>query len=88
MPTQNQIADEETWINIVDTLSLVVGTVYSLQNVSPDIVMLSEKATIPTDASPFHKVFPGQYQSVTPDTGLGLWIKGTLSSITIAITET
>ena len=87
MPTQNQIADEITWINIVDTLSLVVGTVYSLQNVSPDIVMLSEKATIPVEGSAFHEVYSGQSIPVTPDTGLGLWIKGTFKSVTIAITE-
>ena len=88
MATQKQTADNETWINIVTTLSLVVGTVYTIQNVSPGVAMLSEKTTIPVAASPFHKVGPGEYQSVTPDTGLGLWIKGTNSSITIAVTET
>lgn len=88
MPTQNQTADNETWINIVTTLSLVVGTVYSLQNISSDVLMLSEKSTIPIAGSPFHKVSSGEWQSVTPDTGLGLWIKGIFSSITVAITET
>ena len=88
MPTQEQIADEVTWINIVDTLSLVVATEYTIQNVSPDIVMLSEKATIPVEGSPFHTIGNGEWQSVTPDTGLGLWIKGTFKSVTIAITET
>ena len=87
MPTQKQIADEVTWINIVDTLSLVVDTAYSLQNVSPDIVMLSEMATSPVEGSPFHEVYPGQSIPVTPESGLGVWIKGTFKTVTIAITE-
>jgi len=88
MATQNQTADNETWINIVSTLSLVVGTEYTIQNVSSDVALLSEKSTIPVDGSPFHKLNPGEYQSVTPETGLGLWVKGKLSGITIAVTET
>ncbi len=88
MTTQKTDAGNTTWINLVTDLSLVVGIGYTIQNVgSGSVALLSEKSSTPVAGTPFHTLFPGQYQDITPETGLGLWIKGKNANVTVSVTE-
>ena len=87
MTTDQATTDDTVWLDLVDELTLVIGTEYIIQNVSPRNVQLSEKATIPVAGSAFHKLGPGEWQFITPETGLGLWIKGNSASVTVSVTE-
>ena len=79
--------DSTTWKDVVSDLSLVVGETYTIQNVSSDIILMAEKSTTPSNDGPYHRILPSAFQSITPDTGLGIWIRGFISGITLAVTE-
>jgi len=87
MATLGETVDSTTWINIVSSLSLVVDQAYTLQNVGPTTLLLSEQTSTPISGTPFHEVGPGETKGVAPATGLGIWIQSRYASTTIAITE-
>ena len=86
MPTQGSNVTT-AWINIASTLSLVVGTPYTIQNTSNTEVKLIEKSTSPAPTDFAHNLMPNEMVDITPETGLGLWVKTTNGNANIAITE-
>lgn len=87
MVTRGVTASSTAWVNIVAEFTLAVGTRYLLQNVGSRTLFLTEQASEPTDTTPAHEILPGESRAVTPESGMGLWIRGYLSSVEIAITE-
>jgi hypothetical protein len=86
MATQGQAVTGAAWVNIVSTLSLVVGTIYTLQNVGATNVhvKLIEAATEPADSDPAHILKQLDMIPATPATGLGLWVKCDLAGADVA----
>ena len=58
MPTLGLMVEDTIWVNIVDELSLVIGTTYFIQNISDSEVLFAFKETSPIDSDPFHVIFP------------------------------
>ena len=87
MATQLIKTDNATWKDIISELSLSVGVAYTIQNTGSDTILLTEAAVIPTGTSAYHKLDPKVFQSIVPETGLGIWIKGKNSSVKLIVTE-
>ena len=87
MVTQGVTVTNTTWLNIITEFTLTNGTRYNLQNVGSRVLFLTEQSSTPTDATPAHEILPGESRAVTPEAGMGLWVRGYLSSVDIAITE-
>ena len=87
MVTRGVTASDTTWTNIVSEFTLTVGARYLLQNVGSRTLFLTEQSSTPTAATPAHKILPGESRAVTPESGMGLWIRGYLSAVDIALTE-
>lgn len=87
MTTLGSKISKDSWLDLVDDLTLVVDTLYTIQNTTNNPFKLIEKATEPTDDDPHHIVMPFEMIPVTPATGLGLWAKGINSAANVAVTE-
>ena len=86
MTTQGSKVTGSAWVNIQSTLSMVVGTAYTLQETKAK-VKLVEKATEPADTDPFHVLEPLVLYDYTPATGMGIWVKSLHKDSNIVITE-
>jgi hypothetical protein len=90
MTTLKVTTDEATWVNLIDELSLVRGTSYIFQNISPVVVLLAEKVTIPDNSTPYHTLLPGLSTRILIDTTIGIWVKAykdSKGSVTVSVTE-
>ena len=75
MATQGKNVTDSAWINIVSSLSLVVGIAYTLQNTGDQNIKLIEKATEPADSDLYHVITPNTLIPITIASGLGFWVK-------------
>jgi hypothetical protein len=88
MTTKRIITDNKVWKDLVDELGLSIGKEYDVQNISPNVALLSECESAPvSDDFAAFDIMPKGHQKVSPESGLGLWIKGRLGTIEVTVCE-
>lgn len=88
MTTKGHTATPTAWVDLVSELSLVIGTRYTLQNVGPGKLKLTENATEPSiDEDIAHVIAPGNFIDIIPETAIEIWVISSSKNTQVVVTE-
>ncbi len=86
MTTQNQELEFD-WTDVKASLSLSDSQKYTFQNTGPQPIRIFEGASEPSEGTHGHQLDPNELLSVTPGSGLNVYVKvitkGLKSNLTV-----